>query len=114
MRKAISIVLLLTLTCMVFMFSGCGTKADYESPLEMFSAFNNNEDINGKTVEVQCNCDYRKGAIYDGVTPDFSSSITIFVGEESAKDVKKGDTVVVRISRHETKLATFDVYGKIV
>jgi len=114
MKKALSVLLLITLASMVFLVSGCGTKADYESPYDVYSAFSKNEDIDGKTVEVQVNCDYKDDAIYDGVTPDFSTSITVYVGEEATKKVKKGDTVIVRISRHETKLATFDVYGHIV
>ena len=114
MRKALSLILLAALTCMVFAFSGCGTKADYESAYDMYSAYCKKENIVGKTVSVDANCDYYKGAIYDGVTPDFSTSITIYVGEDAAKDVKKGKTYVVKIDKVETELAGFNVYGKIV
>ena len=119
MKKTLSLILVIaSLFCMVAVSSGCGVKADYEAPLEMVHAYRNGTDVTGKTVSFYATDDYhedyKKGYLFDSVTPDFSASVTIIATNEAAKKVKKGDTVVVKIDRVEERLATYEFYGKVV
>lgn len=115
MKKALSTLLILSaLFCMVFAVSGCGSSADYPAPLDAYKAYNNGEDVVGKTVDFTVNEDPPYGRIFSGATPDFSSMVTIYITDDSADKIEYGDSVTVKISSVETSLAEVSFSGTVV
>ncbi|SCW65747.1 hypothetical protein SAMN02910456_02421 [Ruminococcaceae bacterium YRB3002] len=115
MKKALSTLIILSvLFCTIFLISGCGKSPDYAAPLEAYRAFNNGEDVVGKTVEFTVNEDSPYGKIFSGATPDFSSLVTIYITDDSADKVEYGDSIMVKISSVETSLAEVSFNGTLV
>ncbi|MBR2523882.1 MAG: hypothetical protein IKE53_05525 [Clostridiales bacterium] len=115
MKKTLSIVLILSvLFCMVLSVSGCGSSADYPAPLDAYRAYCDGEDVVGKTVDFTVNDSNAIGRIFFGATPDFSSSVELYVTDNSAEKLEEGDSATLKISSVETSLAEVDFYGTIV
>ena len=87
-------------------FAGCGAKTDYASPQKAVEAFQNGENIVGKTVEVTATMNYAptlngEGMIFSYVDP---TPIQIWVCpvNNSGTDVVSGQIVTFRISNVDT------------
>ena len=86
---------------MAFAFTGCGEKADYESPQVMYDAHLAGENVIGKTVDVMATYDYTEGQIFDGPAHNLGPTIYIQLTGDGAEKVKKGNDIIVKIKEIE-------------
>ena len=98
MKKTVSAVMIVvSLFCMVFV-TGCGTKADYEYPQDLYAAHAGGTNVIGKTVRVQANRDYTMGLIFSAPTPNLGPTMHIDVTGTGADRVKDNDELIVKIT----------------
>ncbi|SCW26770.1 hypothetical protein SAMN02910456_00144 [Ruminococcaceae bacterium YRB3002] len=115
MRKIISVILIITVIfSMALTGTGCGSKADYGAPLEMYSAWKEGEDVTGKTVNVIANRDYFMGDIFSSVTPDVQWMLHINVEGDGAQDIRDGDEVTVKITKIDELISNVVFTGTLV
>ncbi len=121
MRKVLSVLLTVVLVAsFAFAFTGCGKpKANYESPIAAIEAYQNGENIVGKTVAVTATMDYAAllngtGMIYSHVS-SAPSQIMVCPNETNASGVHKGDEVIVRVSNVDNHIpGTYTIEGTVV
>lgn len=98
--------LLMVLLVLLFGVAACGNKeaktADYSTE-QAEKALNDGEDITGKTVNVEV----------DNLVPDGTLGYTIWSGEHlnfvssENPDVKKGDTMIVKVKEVTSTLGSY-------
>ncbi len=121
MRKVLSVMLTVVLAvAMAFAFTGCGSKADYESPAAAIQASRNGDDIIGKTVAVTATMNFTPlpdgtGMISTDVNVAGGFQVQVCPNTASGSGVAQGDEVVFRIdSVYQNVPGNFTLRGSIV
>lgn len=111
-RKIASVLLIISLMC-VFVFTGCGAKADYSSPIAAAEAYNNGESIIGKTMKVNANIDCMAGVIYREPSTSLGANVGVILVDSNGSLTEKydgtihsGESVVVTIVSYDDHLGT--------
>lgn len=103
MRKIVSMILITVMMfTMAIGLAGCGEKADYDTPQNMYDAHAGGQDVIGKTVDVIVNHDPENyGMIFDGPAHNLGPTIYMKVTGKGADKIKHGDDIIVKVKEIE-------------